>query len=528
MSTKDIEKISLVAGTVVLLLAVLIRTAWLSDDAYITFRTIDNFVNGYGLTWNVAERVQTYTHPLWMFLLSGFYFLTKEIYFTSIVVSIATTICAVLVVTTKISKNLKLSLALLLILVSSKSFIDYSTSGLENPLTYLLLAGFFAVFFNAKIVKYRFFWLSLLFGFLALNRIDTLLIVLPAMVFAWLKSSDKFGVRARQFLAGILPLILWEMFSLVYYGFLFPNTAYAKLGHGISQLAITGQALKYFLSSIALDPITLIVITMAIFFAFYSKKPKLYLVAIGIMLYLAYILKMGGDQMSGRFLSPLIFSAVVILGNSEEFNYLVERWAVYVFVIVLGLGFLSPRPNLISSAGYTQYTDANNLWINDERGVFYTNSGLLALHRDSPIHHNWERGGRQLAQSTDVKVWPIGNVGYMGYYAGPRIYLLDELALGDPLLARLPADYEKEWYISHFRRTIPCGYIRTLEDDTHQNTICDPSLAIYYDKLSTITRDKIFSVKRFKTIAAMNLGHYNHLVDEYVDANIGLYRPKND
>jgi len=28
---------------------VLLRTAWLSDDAFITFRVIDNFVNGYGL-----------------------------------------------------------------------------------------------------------------------------------------------------------------------------------------------------------------------------------------------------------------------------------------------------------------------------------------------------------------------------------------------------------------------------------------------------------------------------------------------
>ncbi len=54
-----------------------------------TFRTVDNVVNGYGLTLNVVERVQAYTHPLWMLLLSGFYAVTHEIYFTSLVVSIA-------------------------------------------------------------------------------------------------------------------------------------------------------------------------------------------------------------------------------------------------------------------------------------------------------------------------------------------------------------------------------------------------------------------------------------------------------
>ena len=46
----------------------LVRTAWVGDDAYFTFRTIDNFVHGYGLRWNIAERVQAYTHPLWMLL----------------------------------------------------------------------------------------------------------------------------------------------------------------------------------------------------------------------------------------------------------------------------------------------------------------------------------------------------------------------------------------------------------------------------------------------------------------------------
>ena len=48
----------------------LIRTAWMCDDAYITLRTVDNFVSGFGPRWNVAERVQAYTHPLWMFVLA--------------------------------------------------------------------------------------------------------------------------------------------------------------------------------------------------------------------------------------------------------------------------------------------------------------------------------------------------------------------------------------------------------------------------------------------------------------------------
>ena len=47
-------------------MAVLLRTAWLGDDAFITFRTVMNVTHGHGLTFNIAERVQSYTHPLWL------------------------------------------------------------------------------------------------------------------------------------------------------------------------------------------------------------------------------------------------------------------------------------------------------------------------------------------------------------------------------------------------------------------------------------------------------------------------------
>jgi len=70
---------------IMLFTIVVFQSAWLNDDAYITFRTVDNFVNGYGLTWNVSERVEPYSNPLWMFLVSILYFFTNEIYYTSLI-----------------------------------------------------------------------------------------------------------------------------------------------------------------------------------------------------------------------------------------------------------------------------------------------------------------------------------------------------------------------------------------------------------------------------------------------------------
>ena len=49
-----------------------------------------------------------------------------------------------------------------------------------------------------------------------------------------------------------------------------------------------------------------------------------------------------------------------------------------------------------------------------------------------------------------------------GYYAGPNVYVVDELALADALLARLPARRVDQWRIGHFQRTLPAGYLDTL------------------------------------------------------------------
>ena len=44
-----------------LFLVVLLRTAWLCDDAYIVLRSVDNLLHGHGLRWNVAERLLSFT-----------------------------------------------------------------------------------------------------------------------------------------------------------------------------------------------------------------------------------------------------------------------------------------------------------------------------------------------------------------------------------------------------------------------------------------------------------------------------------
>jgi arabinofuranosyltransferase len=87
-----------ISGLVVLVVSVImIRNAWIVDDAYITFRTVDNVVSGYGLTWNPDERVQSYTHPLWMFVVTLVYLITNELFFSVIILSFVISMAAFIV-----------------------------------------------------------------------------------------------------------------------------------------------------------------------------------------------------------------------------------------------------------------------------------------------------------------------------------------------------------------------------------------------------------------------------------------------
>jgi arabinofuranosyltransferase len=188
-------------GRIVLLLLVVvfsfvvIKNAWVGDDAYITFRTVENFLSGHGLTFNPIERVQTYTHPLWMFLISGVYFLTNrllgigiwaQLYYTVVAISILVSIGAVLVLVFGVGRSMLSGVLAITILITSKAYIDYSTSGLENPLSHLILAIFLWIYFRSDGVSLKkLFLLSLLAALAALNRPDTLLLYLPALGFAW-------------------------------------------------------------------------------------------------------------------------------------------------------------------------------------------------------------------------------------------------------------------------------------------------------------------------------------------------------
>jgi arabinofuranosyltransferase len=513
---------------------IVVISAWLSDDAYITFRTIDNFINGFGLTWNVSERVQVYTHPLWMFIISAFYFITREIYFTSITISILISIGTVLLLFYKLSNSITNTILLSLILIFSKAFIDYSTSGLENPLTHLLIVVFFILYFKDKGKGNKLFNLSLIASLAVLNRMDIILIFLPALLVIYFRGNKWKGLLIV--IAGFSPFILWEIFSLFYYGFLFPNTAYAKLNTGVSQIELIQQGFHYFLFLFYLDPLTHIVLLAGIIIPLVSKNKILLPLTIGISCYMIYLLNIGGDFMGGRFFSAPLFCSAIVISKTNFKSFRFRHTQIALILIVIILGLLSPKPTIFSTANYGlgpkifkafrfgPYIVNMYHGITDQRMWYYEFTGLLNNVFERNIYKYPLIQYAQKLKKSGTRVLTKDIIGMLGYYSGSNMHIIDPRALSDPLLSKLPSTEfwrgghkpragEKKWLIGHFTRKIPKGYLETIT--TGGNKLQDMYLRKYYDKISLVTRGNLFNFSRLIEIWNLNTGKYDYLVKTY-------------
>jgi arabinofuranosyltransferase len=505
------------------LLAVLVYNAWLCDDAYITFRTVDNLVSGHGLLWNAAERVQGFTHPLWMFLVAACYALFGDVYYTVIVLQLLiAVVCAALLVSLVARDRLRAVIALVA-LGLSKAFVDFSTSGLENGLSHLILIGFVVVLFRARGSFRSSAVLALLFSLALLSRMDNVLLLLPALGLALYRNVRASGLRASirggmpWLLLGFAPFCVWEIFSLVYYGFAMPNTAYAKLATGIPQAEYAAQGLWYLVNSLGLDPLTLLVIGCGAGAALIAGNAESRALALGIVLHLIYVVRIGGDFMSGRFLSLPLLAAVILIARIDVRKGWLLNLSFGALVLIAAAAGSFPTLGLRYHERHGAPQDSHG--IADHRLQLLHAAGLVnATIGEQMPRHDWAKRGLRLRARRDKRVFRLGGTGFTGFFAGPGVHIVDMWALTDPLLARLPFEELKKgrgWRIGHFHRRVPEGYMETLSSG--RNVIADPDLAEYYDKLRLITRGDLFSAERFAAIWEINTGGYDHLIERYVE-----------
>jgi arabinofuranosyltransferase len=491
--------------------------AWVVDDAYITFRVVDNFVSGLGLRWNPDERVQAYTHPLWLFLVSGAYFFSREAFFTSLALSFVTSAAALVVVVRALDTHRSAwsKLVFLGVLLASKAFLDYSSSGLENPLTHLLLALFFTRFLlaprpwsEASPREVTVLFLLAALGFV--NRQDTALFFFPACTVVLIEQIRSRGPRAlKSVLLGVAPAPVWLLFSCFYYGSFVPNTAYAKLtGPRISRIEQLRAGGAYFVDSVFLDPATLALCLAAVVVALLRRQRRAVCAALGIVAYLGYVAAAGavGTHMSGRFFSGAAFLAALVL--AAQLGRLRQSAPVFALTALV----LVAAPHSPLRVGTKSYP-SESLWPRNDLVIdtreFARREGAALLNFGSgvkrPNHAALKAGQRFRDAPERVHLGGPGGfplmVGYSGYAAGPDKHIVDILGLTDPLIARLPIPEGGAWRPGHFFRNLPPGYLESIEQ--RKNLVEDANLRSYYDVIRLVTRGPLLSGKR--AIAAWGL-----------------------
>jgi arabinofuranosyltransferase len=491
------------AVLVTLFLAIAIRTAWIADDAEITFRTVLNVTHGFGLTYNIAERVQTFTHPLWLLLLTLTYVATDNIYAAALILSIAVSLGVFWLVLRRAATPAQAALGAL-VLIFSRAFVDFSVSGLENPLLHLLLAIFVGVAVAGREAERpRLAILWTLAALLYLTRPDAVLLVLPALLVETARIRQWRTALSAAAL-GLTPALAWTLFSLLYYGFPFPNTAYAKLATGISRGELWTQGGLYLIDSLDRDPLTLLAASVAIALGAATTGLARGLAA-GIALYLVYVASVGGDFMAGRFLTAPLLLAVLVLTRFVAAPMPAWYAGAALFAVV---GASGAHPPLWTDSTFDDTAVKPN-GIVDERAVFIKERSVALARRQT-----FRRVGWPLDSGASLRLPVVDTCGLMGHGGieqGPYKHMLDECALADPLLARLPAVYNEEWRPGHFRRMIPDGYRDSLEQSA--NLIKDADLAAFYDQLRLITRGPLLAAGRLHAIWQMNTGAFDHLID---------------
>ncbi len=496
--------------------------SWVGEDAYITFRSVENFLGGYGLRWNTYERVQVFTHPLWMFGISFFGFFKIPLYYATLILSwICIGLTVFVLIKEAIGDHVKYyeTSWIFFLLLTSRCFVDFSSSGLENPLSFLLILS--VVKTGQKLVSNfqgsSFFLFMFLLSLAYLNRQDTVLFGIPFILyflFRIRRIHTLFEILGWGIL-GFLPVLFWSGFSLIYYGYLFPNTAYAKLNTGISAIQLWNLGEEYFLNSFHWDIITVFTV---VFVSIYipirfwkSKNPAPLLGLSGMILYSLYVCKIGGDFMAGRFIALPFVVAVFLLAGQKLVALPRICFALFLLFVCLNQNSL-----LYITENYTRFRNEGD--IQDEKGAYFRSTNFLkSLHTKEFPAHGWATVGKRFRSDPKVSpsILPVCvtlNVGFFGYFAGPERKIIDSLALTDPLLSKIGAS--RPWRVGHFGRNIPEGYLESIATGTNQ--IRDKHLRVYYDRLKLLTESEdLFSLERLREIIRENTGGNEYLTESY-------------
>jgi hypothetical protein len=291
-----------------------------AEDAYITYRYAENWVNIGSLVYNVGEPINAMTSPLHAVLSAIFFFVTGNTVLSNKIISLVLVSISALFVWYRYREHLPLQL-LAFILLLPPSVLLWTFGGLETPI--LLFLATITVILALRPPPFSLHLLCVIFvlaGLAFLTRYDSILFFLPVTLYVASKTQSIKHVIVAAVAAAILPLV-WLLVSVYYYGDLLPTSFYVKTPKGsFGDLIFNGIYIASYLLYIGIIPVVSLVFvllvpkhkTVDVLFRHIKSVWWLYL---GLLLEILYGLTMATHHMmfSFRFFVPYIPATVIIV-----------------------------------------------------------------------------------------------------------------------------------------------------------------------------------------------------------------------
>jgi arabinofuranosyltransferase len=422
MNHKSEERSGLRRGIAILIILLIFVAQCLSlnftqDDAFISYRYVDNFLQGNGLVFNSGERVEGYTNFLWIIVLSIFARLGLNIIVVSKILGVASG-CATLVLLYQLSRMFfpkrewLLPLLPPLLLAATSAFAYWSISGLETSLFVMMVLLSIRLYLTRPML-----WVISCAG-------STLVRPEGALIFGILllhhAVSKKGELKKALNQAGVFALLLlpFAIFKLTYYGDLLPNPFYAKTGLSIEYLQSGFEYFWQFLKHHGLWGF-IYLLPLLLYRGLDSRSRLLLLLS---CVYTLYIIVVGGDVLKvHRFFLPILpaLYLLLVICADQVFTWIkdpVKKRVVLVFVLlsISALYFLLPRR-----------------WIADARGA---EEGLVEKMEFTAEYLNEHHPERFTIA--------LPTIGTLSYLLGDRAQVIDMLGLVDKYIPRHPENIE--------------------------------------------------------------------------------------
>jgi phage terminase large subunit-like protein len=404
------------------------RGAWVCDDIFITFRYVDQLLAGRGVVFNPGERVEGYTHFLWLIVLAALRRLGLDPAMLARYLPIAAFAAVLAVLLWRALRSGRGWLALPIAawgFALHKDAQVFASSGLETSFfTLCVLCGLLAVTAERSRIELAAWFYALA----TLLRPEGLLYAVPAGAYVFWRQHDvKSAARyAGVWAALVLPFFLWR---LAYYHSPLPNTYYAKsAGAAWWSQGWTYTSLYFGIYAVLLACLGLAAVLWLFLLRRHPERlarqnDLLLLGSVQILLTVLYVTRLGGDFMFARFYIPMTPLFYLIL--EETVRRAGKPWlAAAAAVLVVGgtLQARLPRQRTFPTRKMVQgiVCEPN----------FYPRTTIDEL-RDKGVFL-----GHAL-EGTDARVEVLAGQDMIGYY-GRLAYVVEANGLTETDIAREP------------------------------------------------------------------------------------------